>query len=787
MALHLLLESPTAVRWLLNSNKVVDIVTEALNDSTIYVSAAAASLLVAIIAHQSEQIPNGSILAIDRVDDELARHQLSAQVLICGRLQAVFEERLSPDGDFDRKMAVLELIWKLIVSNNSNADAFIKCTDLVRLSGELLYDEDKLVRSKVLDILRLVVSTSRSPFALLAGSASFADQVCEESEALIRYVVAHFIRPALVGSVESMHLPQILHMLSSMDLLSRITGRFNDSAASSAVLRLHASFLAAFNTTNNESSWLSDDSDNDRKAMLNDFRELETAWSMWCSRWRSRIGRSMVRCVRPIIDGLYEVSTQKPTLISSALAPGILRALQALLHRSDLFEDATTSQKACDLFTLVASSAGSGGVIGEAFDYLVKALGQWNDNNRRYQALCKATKSLVCTSKKGLIGRRRLESLFDVVDGNLYSPRWDIREGTVQLISDLFRAFEDGGMDGNELEWNKQETAALLLKRFQDSEPAVRAAALTCFHECSSLRSAAVSEIVSAAISVSCIDPEAMVRRAAADVLVVTLNACTVTVKRIRPSLQSTGSPTPIRLAAIVQCCCEDVDVPSKLSQRVLTDLLADNDWEVQVRAVRLLGGLMRVGGSSGCSFAEAEPSETAADPDATAAVSGDQCAKCGRSLRNCFADMGGESMLLTALSDVSRVVRREAFLLLSAARDAAAITAPAYPPYPQAGVAHSAPSSAKRKHPSSAGVDGDDVDGVLSARLLGVDLSAADRSSRPERLYEEALDVDKALIQGSGSGGPIGELVPGRSVLDEEREEDEEDEAEPHMDCYDC
>ncbi|ORZ12186.1 hypothetical protein BCR41DRAFT_106255 [Lobosporangium transversale] len=143
-------------RWLLETGKSAGMVTAALKDTSTYVLSAACRFLVAIIENRSIDIER--ITAHDTLLDTLLE-SISLYKLI---------HTMMTDQDLEsNRVAGLEFLWMVTDARSDHGSAFLRQSQLLFSYMDLLMDDSRLVRSRALDILSILLESTANPLSIL--------------------------------------------------------------------------------------------------------------------------------------------------------------------------------------------------------------------------------------------------------------------------------------------------------------------------------------------------------------------------------------------------------------------------------------------------------------------------------------------------------------------------------------------------------------------------------------------------------------------------------------------
>ncbi|KAJ3182403.1 hypothetical protein HDU87_008567 [Geranomyces variabilis] len=155
-----ILTSELAAEWLYESRKLPSIILRSLLCPSLYVVTATCDLVLAVINHPG--------LAGDSAPT--AYHSLAATLHVSAQLPNTLnswmdaERSEAPAGG---KFAAIQLLWALSSQPSERAEKFLRDGGLIFRWCTLLYDPDRIVRGRVLDILKAICGWAFDPMALL--------------------------------------------------------------------------------------------------------------------------------------------------------------------------------------------------------------------------------------------------------------------------------------------------------------------------------------------------------------------------------------------------------------------------------------------------------------------------------------------------------------------------------------------------------------------------------------------------------------------------------------------
>ncbi|RHZ52794.1 hypothetical protein Glove_457g48 [Diversispora epigaea] len=168
-------------KWFFRTNKSSQIVSACFLDSNTYVTTTASKLLLSII--------NNSTISTNLNDETVIQNKLLNHLISTLDIFDIIKRLLfNSSEDIGERLATLQLIWILINSKTENAYEFIKRGQLLNRLDLLLIDHDKVIRSRTIDIL-CDVFISPEPIYLLKTSSHSNDPIDETFEFIVHEIV----------------------------------------------------------------------------------------------------------------------------------------------------------------------------------------------------------------------------------------------------------------------------------------------------------------------------------------------------------------------------------------------------------------------------------------------------------------------------------------------------------------------------------------------------------------------------------------------------------------------
>ncbi|KAJ3416630.1 hypothetical protein HDV05_000912 [Chytridiales sp. JEL 0842] len=504
--------------------------------------------------------------------DSLASHQLLSQILVSGQLLTSLTNSLSPSNDPERKLATLELIWKLCQSNKEVAMSFFRDGVLLKPCCQLLCDKDRITRSRVVDILEHLFSSVYDPLFILQGFSGSAtdDFVQFSAQDTTAFLFNQIAMPVLqdVKSVDG-----LCHMFSVFGLIAVIASAQNDTDTkrwiSSLALEVGDMLLDRDKSDRKENYLLPQS--NIRQLLAEACIEHTKKYAIGSTRNRRILLHQIIQVLRKDWKtgscqdaGEAEVAKFTMSILKSGeLAPDarLLKTTMELVEdiaRNGILSSDSIKKLLDQLVTLLETSSNSSTVLKYNLNLIVTLLNTAATQNIHPSAICDAE----------ILSKAVYEKLFDT--------EWSIRSLILSFIGSLYESHIHPSLSpfGNSIHVPKH-----LLKRLSDPEMMVRVEclrklgimftnphALNYFEEHNSMEKIAMD-----VVRLSLEDPEASVRAEAVGTLIILLRADTQSAMSIIivESVRSAGTP-------------------------IFPKILSDDDSEVRQQAVKLLAILCR-------------------------------------------------------------------------------------------------------------------------------------------------------------------------------------------------
>ncbi|KAI7828803.1 hypothetical protein BC939DRAFT_50735 [Gamsiella multidivaricata] len=201
-ALERVVKNDDGARWLIKTGKCAEMVSAALKDTSTYVITAACCFLVAIIENRS--IEAQRITAHDTLLDTLLE-SISLYNLI---------HTMMTDQDSERnRVAGLEFLWMITNARSDRGAAFLRQSQLFFSYMDLLTDDSRLVRSRALDVLSILLESVSNPLSVLGKDLTTPDTMeldKSDDQALLEcfnYLLDHDVLSLIVltDSLKALH------------------------------------------------------------------------------------------------------------------------------------------------------------------------------------------------------------------------------------------------------------------------------------------------------------------------------------------------------------------------------------------------------------------------------------------------------------------------------------------------------------------------------------------------------------------------------------------------------
>ncbi|KAF9909162.1 BRCA1-associated ATM activator 1 [Linnemannia zychae] len=577
-----------AAQWLLASGKVASMVSGALKDSSSYVLTAACQFLVAIIDNRS--IDPLQHTAHDTLMDTLLE-SISLYKLI---------HTMMTDQDSERnRVAGLEFLWMVCSAKSDRGTAFMQHSQLFFTYMDLLMDDSRLVRSRALDVLSLVLESTLNPLSVLgkditppdAMDADISDDQCQVDcfNHILESNVLSLI--SLTDSLKALHvatsiLDALVKPLYQSKEMHGSGTQFKDIILSTILWIIQA--LQESSTTDHdpnvfrhtEKIVVQGNGKLSKHLNHTGFQELVKTQSRTkpTRGAASRGGTLPKTIVLSALKGLQSMSMMFPRVVEKSTAIGVVLSI---LSDTKLVSDQRVF-KAC-LTTLPAvlkTKVHNGLLLDEplfagTMKTILGLIKKPASGSTSLRLILTATQEFFTDKILGaILAHQKVgEDLANALGLKLYDMEWDVRDNVVEFIGNLFVS---GGLDYG-VEWalrNNQLEA--IFQKLSDEEAYVRAASVHAFEIImrdprgwNGMCEKNLEERLSAQLPSLIRDSEAFVRRAVLEAMI-----CLVSERESGIILMVNGT---------------DLFVDAKFMSRLTLD---DSDWEVRIRACEFIAAV---------------------------------------------------------------------------------------------------------------------------------------------------------------------------------------------------
>ncbi|KAF9922771.1 BRCA1-associated ATM activator 1 [Linnemannia zychae] len=577
-----------AAQWLLDSGKAAEMVSEAFKDDSNYVLTAACQFLVTIIDNRS--IDPLLHTTHDNLMDTLLR-SISLYKLVHTMMTDQNSER--------NRVAGLEFLWMICNAKSDRGTAFMQHSQLFFTYMDLLMDDSRLVRSRALDVLSLVLETTANPLSVLGKDAAPTDAMeADVSDSQCQVECFNYLLDknvlSLITLTDSL---KALHMATSiLDAMIKPLYQSKEMDGSgtsfkeiilSAILWIIQALQESSMNSNDHNVFRNTEKikvfgENKLAQQLNQvgFQELVKAESRSKPTRKSglRGGTLPKTIVLTALKALQSLSTMFPQAVEKSPSIGVVLSI---LSDNKLCSDQRVF-KAC-LTTLPAI------LKTKVHDGLLLDEHLFSGTMKTILGLIKRPSStstllrLILTAIQefftdkilgGILAREKIGlDLANALGLKLYDMEWDVRDNVVEFIGNLFI---EGGPDHG-VEWAlKNEQLEALFQKLSDEEAYVRASSVHAFEIImrdtrgwNGMREKHLEERLSAQLPSLIRDSEAFVRRAVLDAM-----TCLVSERESGIILMVNGT---------------DLFVDAKFMLQLALD---DPDWEVRIRACKFIAAV---------------------------------------------------------------------------------------------------------------------------------------------------------------------------------------------------
>ncbi|KAG0214486.1 BRCA1-associated ATM activator 1 [Mortierella sp. GBA30] len=633
-ALEFAVKYDNGAQWLLSTGRCSDMVAAALKDTSTYVLTAACQFLVAIIENRSIEVQQ--FTAHDTLMNTLLE-SISLYKLIHDMMMDQDSER--------NRVAGLEFIWMVTDARSDRGTAFLQQSQLYFNYLDLLMDDSRLVRSRALDVLSIVLESTPNPLSILGKDLTPMNSMQvdkSDDESLVEYSLKAL--HVATGILEAMIKP-----LSQHSEMHGSGSQFKDTILS-AVLWIIQAMQGSKMPHSNDGSHITVptiivEGHGKLAEKLNQpgFQDLiKTQSHAKPTRNSGSRGGTLPKTV--VLSALKALQSLAYLFPKAVQTSSSIEMVLSILFDEKLCSDQRVF-KAClaTLPTVLKTKVQNGELLDEhlfasvmkvilglikrptsgstSLRLILTAILEFFDHDTLGRVLAKETMGQELATGLGL---------------KLYDMEWDVRDNVVEFIGSLFAV--DGPNHG--VDWAlKHDLLESVYQKLSDEEAYVRAASVHAFEMImrdsrgwNGMCLKSLDKRLSGQLPSLIRDSEAFVRRAVLDAMI-----CLVSERESGTILMVNGT---------------DLFVDAKFMSRLALD---DADWEVRIRACDFIAAVWehclaldekadyRVRAAKRLKDIESQEQEDAPLP---------------RPSTWWFYDIKGDQILVEATRDSSRMVR---------------------------------------------------------------------------------------------------------------------------------
>ncbi|KAI1319926.1 BRCA1-associated ATM activator 1 [Mortierella claussenii] len=712
-------------QWLLQTGRSSVMVKEALKDTSTYVLAAACRFLVAIIENRS--IEAERITAHDTLMDTLME-SISLYKLV---------HTMMTDQDSEsNRVAGLEFLWMVTDSRSDRGAAFLCQSQLFFSYMDLLMDDSRLVRSRALDILSILLESTSNPLSVL-GKDTASSQSMEldklGDQAMVEYNDVYSLL-VLTDSLKALHvatgiLDAMIKPLHQSNEMYKAGSGIKDTLLSTILWIIQAlqqsSKTDQITMSHVHTSVIRVEGDGRLANQLNQpgFQDQVKAQSR----------------AKPTRGAAARGGTLPKTIVLSALKalqslallfPGSVEKSPAInVVLSILFDQKLCSDqrvfKACltTLPIVLKTKVQDGQLLDEQL--FASAMAVILDLLKRQSVGSTSTRLILTAIQEffadDILGKILAQEkvgmqLTNALGLKLYDMEWDVRDNVVEFIGSLFAV----GGPKHGVDWAlKHDLLESVFQKLSDEEAYVRAASIYAFETVmrdsrgwKEMCDKVLDERLSAQLPSLIQDSEAFVRRAVLEAMI-----CLVTER-------DSGTIVMVHGTHLFQ----DATFMSRLT-------LDDSDWEVRIRACEFIAAIWNHCLESSVS------NDAEAGGEEGRSTKRQKDSNVNKPSSSWFFDIRADKILVEATQDSSRLVRLTSVETLKTIKASieqefgSVVKGSGTLANDQGLAAH---DSVKSSSNSTAHLL------QFYATLKGLDFERLDATTSMEQLYEEVLNVER-------------------------------------------
>ncbi|KAF9108723.1 BRCA1-associated ATM activator 1 [Mortierella sp. GBA35] len=577
-----------AAQWLLDSGKVANMVSGALKDTSSYVLAAACQFLVAIIENRS--IDPLQHTTHDTLMDTLLE-SISLYKLI---------HTMMTDQDSERnRVAGLEFLWMVCDARSDRGTAFMQHSQLFFTYMDLLMDDSRLVRSRALDVLSLVLESTANPLSVLGKDVAPSDDMdadVSENQSQVdcfNHLLEHNVLSlmTLTDSLKALHvatgiLDTMVKPLYQSEEMHGSGAQFKDIILSTILWIIQA--LQESNTTardgnifkHTETIVVQGGGNLAKQLNESEFQNLvKTQSSAKPTRGAASRGGTLPKTiVLSALKALQSLSMLFPKAVEKSTAIGVVLSI---LSDSKMCSDQRVFKACLSTLPVVLKTKVHNGILLDEHLFagtmktILALIKRPASGSTSLRLILTAIQEFF-TDKilGGVLAREKVgEDLANALGLKLYDMEWDVRDNVVEFIGNLFVE----GCSDHGVEWAlRNDQLESIFQKLSDEEAYVRSASVHAFEIVmrdprgwNGMQEKNLEERLSAQLPSLIRDSEAFVRRAVLEAMI-----CLVSERESGVILMVNGT---------------DLFVDAKFMSRLTLD---DSDWEVRIRACEFIAAV---------------------------------------------------------------------------------------------------------------------------------------------------------------------------------------------------
>ncbi|KAF9961074.1 BRCA1-associated ATM activator 1 [Mortierella alpina] len=746
-ALQYAVKNDSGAQWLLSTGRCSDMVAAALQDTSTYVLTAACQFLVAIIENRSME------------EQQFTAHDTLMNTLLESISLYKLIHTMMTDQESERnRVAGLEFLWMVTDSRSDRGTVFLQQSQLFFNYMDLLMDDSRLVRSRALDVLSILLESTREPLRILGkdeppGSSMHLDK--SEGQPLaecLNHLLEKDVLSLLVltDSLKAVHVATgILDaMIKPLRQLSDIsTSQFVDTTLATVLWIIQAMQDTTKPHDPAGSHFRTDTivipghgklaTNLNQPGFQDSIRTHSHAKSNRGS--GSRGGTLPKTIVLSALKALQSLALLFPMAVEKSVA---INVVLSILFNQQLCSDQRVF-KAC-LATLpiaLKTKVQNGQLLDEqlfasVMKVILGLIKRPASGSTSLRLILTAILDFFESNTLGkiLVNESVGQELASGLGLKLYDMEWDIRDNVVEFIGNLFVT----GGPNHGVDWAlKHDLLESIYQKLSDEEAYVRAASVHAFEIVmrdsrgwNGMCLKSLDKRLSGQLPALIRDSEAFVRRAVLDAMV-----CLVSERESGSILMVNGT---------------DLFVDAKFMSRLTLD---DADWEVRIRACDFISAVWehclaldekadyRVRAAKRLKDTDSQIQEDAPPP---------------RPSTWWFYDIKGDQILVEATQDSSRMVRlasvealKKIKASIEARLDASHEDIGGYQSFGDHGEEElqrkrSAGAEERSTAILSKHVPQQHPHAAFYAVLLNLDFERLDATTSVERLYEEVLNVER-------------------------------------------